>query len=82
MYIRMYGGKLQSKLLPEFYPNSILYKEAIRQVCENIKSFLKLKEGKLGLMQYPYDINHCTYWSAESFLYTIYNMDTYYFLEV
>lgn len=28
--VRMYGGKLQPKLLPKFFPDSILYEEAIR----------------------------------------------------
>lgn len=28
--VRMYGGKVQPKLFPKFFPKSILYKEAIR----------------------------------------------------
>lgn len=43
---------------------------------------MKLKEGKLGFMQYPYDIGHCMYWSVEYFLHTIYNVNTYYFPKV
>lgn len=81
MFIRMYGGKLQPKLLPKFYFDSILYEEVIWQVCQNLKSSVKLKEGKLIFMQYPYDLIHSIYWSFES-LSTIYNMDTYFFIEV
>lgn len=82
MYIIMYGAKLQPKLLPKLFPHSIIYEEEIRQVCDNLKSLVKLKEGKLGFMQYPCDIGYCTYWSVESFLYTIYIVDPYYFQEV
>jgi len=43
---------------------------------------MNLKEGKLGFMQYPCDIGHSIYWNVDSFLYTIYNVDAYYFQEL
>lgn len=43
---------------------------------------MKLNKGKLGFIQYPCDIGHCTYWSDKSFLKIIYNVDTFYFPKV